>query len=105
MASLLAPVVEGNGLDADDFAPEYLIEISTAVAQFNRRQMDGKLAAAIAVSQPVHRSPSAPPAAVLGVRVADRASRAARLSGRAPRGAHHCRHWRATLGAPGVRAA
>jgi hypothetical protein len=36
VASLPAPVVEGNGLDADDFAPEYLIEISTAVAQFNR---------------------------------------------------------------------
>ena len=35
------------------------------------------VAAATAVNQPVHRSPSAPPAAVLGVRVADRASRAA----------------------------
>ena len=35
------------------------------------------VAAAIAAGQPVHRSPSAPPAAVLGVRVADRASRAA----------------------------
>jgi hypothetical protein len=33
--------------------------------------------AAIAVGQPVHRSPSAPPAAVLGVRVAERDSRAA----------------------------
>ena len=32
---------------------------------------------AITAGQPVHRSPSAPPAAVLGVRVADRASRAA----------------------------
>jgi hypothetical protein len=35
------------------------------------------VAAAIAAGQPMHRSPSAPPAAVLGVRVADRASRAA----------------------------
>jgi hypothetical protein len=35
------------------------------------------VAAAIAANQPVHRSPSAPPAAVLGVRVADRVSRAA----------------------------
>ena len=35
------------------------------------------VAAAITAGQPVHRSPSAPPAAVLGVRVADRASRAA----------------------------
>jgi hypothetical protein len=32
---------------------------------------------AIAAGQPAHRSPSGPPAAVLGVRVADRASRAA----------------------------
>jgi hypothetical protein len=35
------------------------------------------VAAAIAAGQSVHRSPSAPPAAVLGVRVAERASRAA----------------------------
>jgi hypothetical protein len=35
------------------------------------------LAAAIAAGQPVHRSPSAPPAAVLGIRVAERVSRAA----------------------------
>jgi hypothetical protein len=35
------------------------------------------VADAIAAGQPVHRSPSASPAAVLGVRVADRASRAA----------------------------
>jgi hypothetical protein len=35
------------------------------------------VAAAIAAGQPVHRSPSAPPAAVLGVRVADKVSRAA----------------------------
>ena len=33
--------------------------------------------AAIAAGQPVHRSPSAPPPAVLGVRVADKVSRAA----------------------------
>jgi hypothetical protein len=31
----------------------------------------------VAAGQPVHRSPSPPPAAVLGVRVAERASRAA----------------------------
>jgi hypothetical protein len=35
------------------------------------------VAAAIAAGQPVHRSPSVPPAAVLGVRVTDKASRAA----------------------------
>jgi hypothetical protein len=35
------------------------------------------VAAVITAGQPVHRSPSAPPAAVLGVRVADRASRVA----------------------------
>jgi hypothetical protein len=35
------------------------------------------VAAAIAAGEPVHRSPSAPPAAVLGVRVADKVSRAA----------------------------
>jgi hypothetical protein len=35
------------------------------------------VAAAIAVGEPVHRSPSAPPAAVLGVRVTDKVSRAA----------------------------
>jgi hypothetical protein len=35
------------------------------------------VAAALATGEPMHRSPSAPPAAVLGVRVADRASRAA----------------------------
>jgi hypothetical protein len=35
------------------------------------------VAVAIAAGQPVHRSPSTPPAAVLGVRVAERVSRAA----------------------------
>ena len=35
------------------------------------------VAAALATGQGVHRSPSAPPAAVLGVRVADKVSRAA----------------------------
>jgi hypothetical protein len=33
--------------------------------------------AAIAASQPVHRAPSALPTAILGVRVADKVSRAA----------------------------
>jgi len=41
------------------------------------RLEEALVAAAIAAGQPVHRSPSAPPAAVLGVRVADRVSRAA----------------------------
>jgi hypothetical protein len=41
------------------------------------RVEEALVAAAIAAGQPVHRSPSAPPATVLGVRVADRASRAA----------------------------
>jgi hypothetical protein len=35
------------------------------------------VATAISAGQPVHRSPSAPPAAVLGVTVADKVSRAA----------------------------
>ena len=35
------------------------------------------VAVAIASGQPVHRSPLAPPAAVLGVKVADKVSRAA----------------------------
>jgi hypothetical protein len=35
------------------------------------------VAAAIAAGQPVYRSPSAPPAAVLGIKVADKVSRAA----------------------------
>jgi hypothetical protein len=42
-----------------------------------RRIEEVLVAAAIAAGQPVHRSPSAPPAAVLGVRVADKVSRAA----------------------------
>jgi hypothetical protein len=41
------------------------------------RVEEALVAAAIATGQPVHRSPSAPPAAVLGVRVADKVSRAA----------------------------
>jgi len=41
------------------------------------RVEEALVAAAIAVSQPVHRSPSAPPVAVLGVRVADKVSRTA----------------------------
>ena len=35
------------------------------------------VAAAIAAGQPVHRSPIAPPVAVLGVRIEERVSRAA----------------------------
>jgi hypothetical protein len=42
-----------------------------------RRVEEALVAAAIASGQPVRRSPSAPPAAVLGVRVADKVSRAA----------------------------
>jgi len=41
------------------------------------RVEEALVAAAIAAGQPVHRSPSAPPPAVLGVRVADKVSRAA----------------------------
>ena len=41
------------------------------------RVEEALVAAAIAAGSPVHRSPSAPPAAVLGVRVAERVSRAA----------------------------
>jgi PleD family two-component response regulator len=39
--------------------------------------LEQQVAAAIAAGSSVHRSPSAPPAAVLGVRVADKVSRAA----------------------------
>ena len=41
------------------------------------RVEEALVAAALATGEPVHRSPSAPPAAVLGVRVADKVSRAA----------------------------
>jgi hypothetical protein len=41
------------------------------------RVEEALVAAAIAANEPVHRSPSAPPAAVLGVRVAGKVSRAA----------------------------
>ena len=41
------------------------------------RVEEALVAAAIAAGEPVHRSPSAPPAAVLGVRVVDKVSRAA----------------------------
>jgi hypothetical protein len=41
------------------------------------RVEEALVAAAIAAGQPVHRSPSALPTAVLGVRVADKVSRAA----------------------------
>ena len=41
------------------------------------RVEEALIAAAIAAGEPAHRSPSAPPAAVLGVRIADKVSRAA----------------------------
>ena len=41
------------------------------------RVEEALLAAALAAGSSVHRSPSAPPAAVLGVKIADKASRAA----------------------------
>ena len=41
------------------------------------RVEEALVAAAIEAGQPVHRLPSAPPAAMLGVRVADKVSRAA----------------------------
>jgi hypothetical protein len=41
------------------------------------RVEEALVAAAIAAGQPVHRSPSAPPAAVLGVRIEAKVSRAA----------------------------
>jgi hypothetical protein len=41
-----------------------------------QRLEEALVTAAIAAGQPVHRSPSAPPAAVLGIRLADRVSRA-----------------------------
>ena len=41
------------------------------------RVEEALVAAAIAAGEPAHRSPPAPPAAVLGVRVADEVSRAA----------------------------
>ena len=41
-----------------------------------RPMEEALVAAALAAGSSVHRSPSAPPAAVLGVRVADKVSRA-----------------------------
>jgi hypothetical protein len=41
------------------------------------RRVEEVLVVALATGELVHRSPSAPPAAVLGVRVADKVSRAA----------------------------
>ena len=41
------------------------------------RTEEALVAAALATGEPVHRSPSAPPAAVLGVRAVDKVSRAA----------------------------
>jgi hypothetical protein len=41
------------------------------------RVEEGVIAAALATKEPVHRSPSAPSAAVLDLRIADRVSRAA----------------------------
>jgi hypothetical protein len=41
------------------------------------RVEEALVAAALAAGSSVHRSPSAPPAAVLGVRIADKVSRAA----------------------------
>ena len=41
------------------------------------RVEEALVVAAIAASQPVHRSPSAPPPAVLGVRIAEKVSHAA----------------------------
>jgi hypothetical protein len=56
--------------------PPRIAALERALDDLHR--MDAALvAAAIAAGHPVHRSPSAPPAAVLGVRVADKASRAA----------------------------
>jgi hypothetical protein len=53
--------------------------IAVPVRELDERHRveEALVAAAIAAGQPLHRSPSAPPAAVLGVMVADRASRAA----------------------------
>jgi hypothetical protein len=48
------------------------------------RVEEALVAAAIAANEPVHHSPSAPPAAVLGVRVAERVSRALPVAGPIP---------------------
>ena len=40
------------------------------------RVEEAVIATVLATGEPVHRSPSAPPTAVLGVRIADRVSRA-----------------------------
>jgi hypothetical protein len=49
----------------------------TALEHELHRVEEVLVVAAIAAGHPVYRSPSAPPAAVLGVRVADKVSRAA----------------------------
>ena len=56
--------------------PPRIAALERALDELHRVE-EALVAAAITAGQPVHRSPSAPPAAVLGVRVADKVSRAA----------------------------
>jgi hypothetical protein len=73
----------GNARRADDNDPLPVAQRPPRIAALERaldelhRMEEVLVAAAIPAGQPVHRSPSAPPAAVLGVRVADKVSRAA----------------------------
>jgi hypothetical protein len=56
--------------------PQRVTALERGLDEFYRIE-EALVAAAIAAGQPVHRSPSAPPAVVLGVRVAEKVSRAA----------------------------
>jgi hypothetical protein len=56
--------------------PPRIAELERELDELHRVE-EALVVAAIAAGQPVHRSPSAPAVAILGVRVADTVSRAA----------------------------
>jgi len=78
MLSLVMGEVERMAND-----PLPVIELAPRVAALEReldklhRVEEALIAAAIAAGQSVHRSPLAPPAAVLGIRIVENVSRAA----------------------------
>jgi len=79
-----APIAERRGLGhggsthlgvaATRITPSHSGETTSPMVSCS---VEKTLVAVAAAGQPVHRSPSAPPAVVLGVRVADKVSRAA----------------------------
>jgi hypothetical protein len=79
MLSLVMAEVERMANDPVPLAerPRRVAALERELDDELHRVEEALVAAALATGEPVHRSPSAPPAAVLGVRVADRVSRAA----------------------------